>query len=317
MRIRSSLLLVAAAVFALATVGFNMAAQSAPVTGAIFTTLIDGSAVNHNIYDAKQDVYLNGGPNSPNAPCTAAGLPDGDYYFQVTDPSGKVVLSTDSLAERKVRVKGGIIKNYLGTTHHLGVGKCGSVTVQLMPFDDTPNNGGEYKAWMTPVAGFKDFLPSKSKTDNFKAPGDTDIDSDGDGLTDSYEINVSHTNPFNPDTDGDGLTDGQEVNDYHTNPLLADTDGDGLTDYEEVNGVVIDKVTGDILATFTPTNPLVKDTDNDGWTDYEEVMGVVIDKVTGDILATFTPTNPNIPDVDENPQNGIPDAGEMGGPPPA
>ena len=52
----------------------SMAAQ---VTGAIFTTLVDGSSGNHNIYNAKQDVYLNGGPNSPNAPCTAAGLPDG------------------------------------------------------------------------------------------------------------------------------------------------------------------------------------------------------------------------------------------------
>src|SRR5512132_4095786 len=68
------------------------AAIAGPVTGAIFTTIIDGTAVNHNIYDRKEDVYLNGGPQ-PNAPCTEAGLPDGDYYFQVTDPSGKVLLS--------------------------------------------------------------------------------------------------------------------------------------------------------------------------------------------------------------------------------
>jgi hypothetical protein len=61
-------------------------AISGQVTGAIFTTLYDGSAVDYNIYDAKQDVYLNGGPNSSKAPCTAAGLPNGEYYFQVTDP---------------------------------------------------------------------------------------------------------------------------------------------------------------------------------------------------------------------------------------
>ena len=86
------------------------AAIAAPVTGAIFTTLIDGTAVNHNIYDLKEDVYLNGGPQ-PNAPCHAAGIPDGDYYFQVTDPSGKVLLSkmedgttNEPIGNRKVKV---------------------------------------------------------------------------------------------------------------------------------------------------------------------------------------------------------------------
>ena len=257
MRIRSSLLLIAAGVFALVTVGVNSAAMAQKVAGAIFTTLIDGSSVDHNIYNAKQDVYLNGGPNSPSAPCTAAGLPDGDYYFQVTDPSGKIVLSTDPIEKRMVRVQGGIIKSYLGTTHSVSVGKCGSVTVQLIPFDDTPNPGGEYKAWMTPVAGFKGFLPSKSKTDNFKAPGDTDIDSDGDGLTDELENSLG-TDRFNPDSDGDGLTDGQEVNDYHTNPLVQDSDNDGLTDFDEV--------------TIFFTNPNNADTDGDGLLDGDEVM---------------------------------------------
>ena len=55
--------------------------------GAIFTTTVDGSAVNANLYESKCSVYLDGGPG-PNAPAGAAGLPDGEYYFQVTDPSG-------------------------------------------------------------------------------------------------------------------------------------------------------------------------------------------------------------------------------------
>jgi hypothetical protein len=267
--------LLGSGLFALMLFAGAASANAAPVTGAIFTTLSDGSAVDHNIYDAKEDVYLNGGPNSPNAPCTAAGLPDGDYYFQVTDPSGKIVLSTDSLLERKVRVKGGIIVKYLGTTHQLGTGKCGSVTVQMMPYNDTPNPGGEYKTWMQPVAGFKDFLPSKSKTDNFKAPGD--IDSDDDGLSDAAEIALG-TNPNNPDTDGDGLSDGQEVNDYGTNPLLVDTDGDGLSDYDEVM--------------IYGSNPLSADTDNDGLSDYQEIM--------------IYHTNPNVPEVDTD-GDGVPD----------
>lgn len=83
----------------------------AAVSGAIFTTLSNGSAVNANIFSAKCDglgVYLDGGPG-PNAPQGAAGLPDGDYYFQVTDPSGKTLLSTDAQKYRRFTVTGGII----------------------------------------------------------------------------------------------------------------------------------------------------------------------------------------------------------------
>ena len=80
-----------------ALLAISTLAQAAP-SGAIFTTLADGSRVNANIFSAKCDglgVYLDGGPG-PNAPATAAGLPDGDYFYQVTDPSGKVLLSTDA-----------------------------------------------------------------------------------------------------------------------------------------------------------------------------------------------------------------------------
>ena len=201
----------------------SMAAQ---VTGAIFTTLPDGSAVNHNIYDVKEDVYLNGGPVSPKVPCTAAGLPDGQYYFQVTDPSGRWLLSSDPITERKVRVSGGYIVEYLGATHITATGmKCNkpTLTVRLYPFDDTPNPGGEYKVWMAPVNphvlpdDFR-FIPSQTKTDNFKAATDTIVDSDGDGLPDAVEILLG-TNPNNSDTDGDTFNDGDEVNIFFSNPL--------------------------------------------------------------------------------------------------
>ena len=55
------------------------------VNGAIYTTIADGTKVNGNIYDAKKFVYLNGGPQNPSNPGL---VPDGPYYFQVTDPSG-------------------------------------------------------------------------------------------------------------------------------------------------------------------------------------------------------------------------------------
>lgn len=59
-------------------------------------------------------------------------------------------------------------------------------------------------------------------------------DTDGDGLSDGYEVNVSHTNPLLADTDGDGLPDGDEVSIHHTYPLLADSDGDGAPDAWEL-----------------------------------------------------------------------------------
>src|ERR1700755_394116 len=83
------------------------AAADAP-SGAIFTTVADGSEVNFNIYPSKDAVYLDGGPG-PGAPQTAAGLDDGTYVFQVTDPSGKTLLSTDAAQCRQFTVTNGII----------------------------------------------------------------------------------------------------------------------------------------------------------------------------------------------------------------
>jgi len=60
----------------------------------------------------------------------------------------------------------------------------------------------------------------------------SDIDSDGDGLSD-YEEGILGTDPHNPDTDGDGQSDGAEVI-AHTNPLgpadTTDSDNDGIVD---------------------------------------------------------------------------------------
>src|SRR5258708_23324319 len=69
-------------------------AKAANGSGAIYTTTASATTVNANIYAAKSDVYLSGGPQNKQDP----GLgPDGTYYFQVTDPSGAVLLSTDDI----------------------------------------------------------------------------------------------------------------------------------------------------------------------------------------------------------------------------
>lgn len=195
------------------TVYTSQADFSGPVTGAIFTTTVDGDIVNENThYTAKEDVYLDGGPG-PNAPAGAAALVPGDYYFQVTDPSGKDLLSLDHISCRRIQVNnyGVISKVYEGTNyvwsqggwsavpckHNEGVDldhqELGAITVQLMPYADTPNKGGVYKVWVTPVdaytgdpnyipvkhsdavngenyqpANYHGFVPRFSKTDNYK-----------------------------------------------------------------------------------------------------------------------------------------------------
>lgn len=161
-------------------------------SGAIFTTLSDGSEVNFNIYSAKEAVYLDGGPG-PGAPQTAAGLDDGTYVFQVTDPSGHTLLSQDAPRCRRFTVANGVISGVVATDdgcqHATGADiDHNAVTVQLMPYADTPNPGGEYKVWVTLEVDFAcsldgpdcgvsgankhGFIPRHSKTDNYKVNGD-------------------------------------------------------------------------------------------------------------------------------------------------
>jgi hypothetical protein len=170
----------------------------AAVPGAIFTTDVNGSIVNANVqYASKCDVYLDGGPGN-HAPAGAAGLPSGDYYFQVTDPNGQTLLSTDPVSNRRLHVSSsGVIDAYTGTggpVHPTGIDQdhpeLGAITIRLAnsncPADylNSPNGGGVYKVWVTPVADFAGdpsavdnscgngcfhgFVASKSKTDNFK-----------------------------------------------------------------------------------------------------------------------------------------------------
>jgi hypothetical protein len=63
----------------------------------------------------------------------------------------------------------------------------------------------------------------------------TPQDSDLDGLTDAYELLVSHSNPTNYTTDGNGMADGWEVLYFGHIGIdpNADPDGDGLSNYTE------------------------------------------------------------------------------------
>ncbi len=117
-------------------------------------------------------------------------------------------------------------------------------------------------------------------------PSDAGQDTDGDGLPNRLEEQAG-TDPGNADTDGDGLDDGTEVSGWtitikgeevevSSNPLIRDTDGDGLSDLDEQRGRLDDR-------DFPPTNPLSGDTDGDGLSDGDEIMAL-------DPPATLDPT---------------------------
>jgi len=127
-----------------------------PLPGAIFSTDSTCTDVNVNIYAVKEDVYIDGGPAHPGA----AGLPDGSYCVQVTDPSGATVLGKSDPGAVTV-VDGEFVQCYQLTS----ILKTGSSGFTVPGYDDTPNPGGEYKVWVSTDC---DFINNSTKTDNFQ-----------------------------------------------------------------------------------------------------------------------------------------------------
>lgn len=80
--------------------------------------------------------------------------------------------------------------------------------------------------------GYPFIKPDSTDTDG-NGIGDADEDLDSDGLTNIQEQQYK-TDSLTKDTDGDSLSDGDEVLTYNTNPLVADTDGDDIPDGREV-----------------------------------------------------------------------------------
>jgi hypothetical protein len=159
-----------------------------PLPGAIFTTDFTCTGVNINLYDSKDAVYLDGGPTHPGA----AGLPDGYYYVQVTEPGGaQLGTSVGSGNPTPVHVTGGefdacyqlsaiLIKTSDGTPG----------------YDTTTNPGGEYKVWVSTVSTFDN---NSTKTDNFKVKEESPVtpaqlnvikfyDANANGLNDDVQL---------------------------------------------------------------------------------------------------------------------------------
>lgn len=161
---------IAAMAFFSMTMAGQVAAGSATFT--TFNAHVDGdpskvclnTAVNCNVYTAKEYVWLNGGP------AANALLPDGEYFFAVLVPgaesnpndggAGNLSDDYDCYKNRQFTVTNGEVSAYDGYAcggtypfqlpHWLDDGKSGSGPnfyppyIRLFPYADSTNSGGVY-----------------------------------------------------------------------------------------------------------------------------------------------------------------------------
>jgi hypothetical protein len=175
---------------AVASLPFLVPTASANVAGAAFTTddpAITSSCLNGpshttpsvdcNIYGAKEDVWINGGPSGGQNH-----LSDGSYFFAVLDPGGQpdpndgsaknLSSPNDSYGDRTFSVSGGHVDGtYLGP--HLydltggGDASLGEL-IQLAPYNDTSNPGGVYILAICSLDSGYPVDPRSCKYDAFK-----------------------------------------------------------------------------------------------------------------------------------------------------
>jgi hypothetical protein len=180
----------------LASLALLFAVETAfALTGAIFTTNSACTGVNVNIFALKDDVYLDGGPQGG-----GAGLPDGTYYVQVTEPNGTLLGSSVSppapVSSQPFIVVGGE-GNCIQLSAVLSKASDGSPG-----YDDTSNAGGEYKVWVSMDPTFPE---NDSKTDNFKVranaqPGNLCVtkfyDANADGIFNNGDVLIPNWKVF-------------------------------------------------------------------------------------------------------------------------
>src|SRR5258705_11143683 len=185
----SRITIIALAAFALFMLTAASAFMAPPLQGAIYTTDVACGGVNINLYPNKDAVYLNGGPQNQNGP----GLDDGSYYVKVTEPDGTLLGSSigGPFGNQPVHVTNGSFD------------QCYQLSSIVSPpggapapgYNDTTNNGNEYKVW---VCQDSNFTNSGCKTDNFKFTSDATqtettlqalnfYDTNKNGVTDAVE----------------------------------------------------------------------------------------------------------------------------------
>jgi len=127
---------------------------SAQVPGVV--TTVGATGAPRGVFAEKGEVFFTAGPTATGCAFTQF-VNDGRYYFQVTDLSGTRLLSSDTVAERVVTIRNGVILSADGPAHAHATadrGPCGGLSVGLAPFRDAGNRDADYLLWLTPVANF-------------------------------------------------------------------------------------------------------------------------------------------------------------------
>lgn len=166
---------------AMGAVAAPSAQAAPPVRGAVSSTTnptVDGTghcqngneAINCNIYDGKDYVWLTGLP-------TSAGVGAGKYFFAVLEPGGQYdpndggagnLSTSDDHTNRTFTVGGDGAIGYTGTH----AADFDNNKIRLMPYGDTTNPGGVYILATCSLAGGYPVAPSSCKYDAFKVkPG--------------------------------------------------------------------------------------------------------------------------------------------------
>lgn len=153
-----------------------------------FPTIPDGSVKKETGFSERDQVYVHTIPlHTGDSRNNYYQAKDGDYVFQVTNPRGRVLLSSDPAECRIVRIERGKIvalrkpighwrladrpandhcntqdehegQPGAGLAHDINTDSLNgrpAITVQLMPFDFTPNKNGYYRLWLTPWWKYK------------------------------------------------------------------------------------------------------------------------------------------------------------------
>lgn len=196
-----------------------------PLPGAIFTTDNTCTGVNINIFASKSDVYLDGGP----AHSGAAGLPDGSYFVQVTEPAGTALgTSVGSGSPQPVHVTSGEFDQCYQLSSILI-----KTSDSTQGYDSTSNPGGEYKVWVSMDPTFPN---NASKTDNFKVkenpnptPSPTPVPQATLNVNKFYDANANGINDDSQPITGWQVRIQDDIDIFRDTPVIIILDPDTYT----------------------------------------------------------------------------------------
>ena len=160
-------------------------------------------------------------------------------------------------------------------------------------------DGWEVKYGLNPLDPADALLDSD--TDGFDFNGDGNLS--GEEFTNLFEY-LNGTDPTNGDTDGDGMSDGWEVHwgfqPKNSSDAILDPDNDNLINLYEFNNSLIEDFDNNVISpdNIFGSNPILKDTDGDLIEDGEECF-------SGNDTYVTDPSNPDSDD------DGMPDGWEF------